>query len=128
LNSIQLQAEAYAVQEIQGMILSGEPELGWSYVLSYEISRIKNIDTKNKLAQWEFCAHVNVDETDNIKRIAKQIQLTGVKEKDALHVACAITAGCHFFVTTDQRLLKYQDTRIKICDPIECLNILRKIV
>ena len=38
---------------------------------------------------------------------------TGVKSMDALHVACAILAGSDFFITTDDRLLKYQTEKYK---------------
>ena len=37
---------------------------------------------------------------------------TGVKEKDAYHVACAIIAQCKYFITTDDRLLKYHSESI----------------
>jgi predicted nucleic acid-binding protein len=39
--------------------------------------------------------------------------------KDALHVACAIEAGCEYFLTTDDDLLKKlsQYHRIEAIDP-----------
>lgn len=48
--------------------------------------------------------------------------LTGVKYKDACHVACAVIADCDFFVSTDRRLLKYSNDRIKLLNPIELLR------
>jgi predicted nucleic acid-binding protein len=51
--------------------------------------------------------------------IANTAKGTGLKTKDALHVACAIVAKCDYFVTTDSRLLKYVDSRIKMVSPIE---------
>jgi predicted nucleic acid-binding protein len=53
---------------------------------------------------------------------AEKINITGVKAFDALHVACAIASNCDFFITVDKRLLKYNDNRIIICNPIEFLN------
>jgi predicted nucleic acid-binding protein len=47
---------------------------------------------------------------------------TGIKEADALHIACAIAESCDFFITVDKQLLKYRDERIKICNPIEFIN------
>ena len=54
--------------------------------------------------------------------LAKYVMTTGVKEFDALHIACAITGGCDYFITVDKRALKYQDKRIKVCNPIEFIN------
>ena len=48
---------------------------------------------------------------------------TGVKMHDAYHVASAIVAECDYFLTTDYRLLKYYDTRIKITTPVEFLRL-----
>ena len=55
--------------------------------------------------------------------IAEPIMTTGIKQKDAFHVASAIIAECDCFITTDKRLLKYSDDRIKIIDPIAFLDI-----
>lgn len=55
----------------------------------------------------------NKNEKD-IANIAETIMETGIKEKDAYHVACAIKAECNYFVTTDDRLLKFQSEKIKL--------------
>jgi len=52
---------------------------------------------------------------------------TGVKLKDASHTACAIIAGCDYLITTDKRLIKYTDNRIKIINPIDFLKIWRAL-
>ena len=44
---------------------------------------------------------------------------TGIKSMDAYHVACAIALKCDYFITTDDRILKYRDDRIKIISPIQ---------
>jgi predicted nucleic acid-binding protein len=124
----QVLAEFHALREIKAMVRRKDLGLLWSFVLTMEAEDIRDERKKSLILAWAQLAISNVEESDNIRQIAKIIQQTGVKEKDALHVACAINAGCHFFVTTDHRLLKYQDSRVKICDPIECLEILHKIV
>lgn len=50
---------------------------------------------------------------------AAEIMQTGVKFKDACHVASAIYAGCEYFISTDIRLLKYRSDEIKLVTPIE---------
>ena len=38
---------------------------------------------------------------------------------DSAHVVAAIVAGCDYFITTDDRKLKYRTDRIKIVTPIQ---------
>ena len=45
------------------------------------------------------------------------ISLTG-----SYHVACAIYAGCDYFLSTDKRLLKYTSDKIKIMNPIDFIR------
>ncbi len=52
-----------------------------------------------------------------------EVMRTGVKLKDAAHVACAIAAECDYLITTDKRLLKYADDRIKIVNPVDFVRI-----
>lgn len=44
---------------------------------------------------------------------------TGVKMKDAYHIACAILSSCDYFLTTDDRLLKYNTSEIQMANPLE---------
>lgn len=48
--------------------------------------------------------YVSNKKEKDIAKIADVIMETGIKEKDAYHVACAIIAECNYFVTTDDRL------------------------
>jgi hypothetical protein len=51
--------------------------------------------------------------------ISEEIQKTGIKSADSLHVACVISDKCDYFISVDKRLLKYRDAKIAICDHIE---------
>ena len=63
---------------------------------------------------------------DNCKEIvekkASKIMKTGVKFKDACHVASAIYAKCEYFISTDVRLLKYHTNEIKMVTPLEFIT------
>jgi predicted nucleic acid-binding protein len=107
---------------IQRMIFEREAELVWSYVLKYENSRNPFVAKKQAIARWEILSTIFVNMTDEIVADAERIALTGVKETDALHVACAIAGNCDYFITVDKRLLSYKDNRIIICNPIEFFN------
>jgi predicted nucleic acid-binding protein len=41
-----------------------------------------------------------------------------IKPKDALHLACALTARAVYFLTTDQKFL----AKIRILESIRCIN------
>ena len=43
----------------------------------------------------------------------------GVKHKDALHIACAITAKCGYFLTTDSGILKKHFDEILVVNPLD---------
>ena len=57
---------------------------------------------------------------------ANQIKGLGVKDKDALHIACAITAKCDYFLTTDDAILKKMQgySEIKVVNPLMFINVL----
>jgi predicted nucleic acid-binding protein len=114
--------ETQAKLFIQRMIFEREAELVWSYVLKYENSRNPFPAKKQAIARWEILSTLFVNMTDEIVSDAERIVLTGVKETDALHVACAIAGNCDYFITVDKRLLNYKDNRIIICNPIEFFN------
>jgi len=60
---------------------------------------------------------------DEIETLAAEIMKTGIKQKDAAHLACSIIAECDYFITTDRHLNNYNTDRIKIINPIEFVKI-----
>lgn len=54
-----------------------------------------------------------------VKLRREELKKTGIKTKDALHIASAIAANCDYFISTDIRLLKSNDTRIKVINPVD---------
>lgn len=114
--------ETQAKLFIQGLVLNKEIKLVWSYVLKFENSRNIFEAKRNAIARWENLSAQFVNASAGIIADAEEIARTGVAALDALHIACAIAAGCDYCVTVDKRMLKYQDKRIVICSPIEFLN------
>ena len=70
--------------------------------------------------------YVAADKLDILKATAGVIMKTGVKPKDAAHVACAILAQCEYFITTDKRLLRYKSDKITLVNPIDFVKIWRE--
>jgi len=114
--------ETQAKLYVQRMIFERKIELVWSYVLKFENSRNLFEAKRNAIAQWEMLSSLFVIMSEEIVTNAEKITTTGVKNIDALHIACAIAGNCNYFISVDKRLLSYKDNRIIICNPIEFLN------
>lgn len=118
---LETQAKLY----IQELIKQKKLKLVTSYVLDYENSR--NRSSQKRMAIEKFMEdyatfYVSNRNENRIKEYVTTIMETGVKEKDAYHVACAILAECEYFITTDDRLLKYQSENIKLVTPGEFIR------
>jgi predicted nucleic acid-binding protein len=98
--------EAEAKLEIQQRVKDKKVELAWSYVLDYENQANPFEERRNAVATWKKAAIVDVEETEAILQQARQIADRGVPAKDALHIASAMAAGCDFFLTTDDLIVK----------------------
>ena len=66
--------------------------------------------------------YIDYDRMEEVAKEAKSIVETGIKQKDAIHVASAIIAGCDCFLTTYIRLLKYKTDKIAIENPIDFIR------
>ncbi|MDY6357673.1 MAG: hypothetical protein SPL59_10675 [Catonella sp.] len=114
---------------IQKMIREGSYELVSSYMLRYECINSPFIDRKRAIIQFidKYADYiVDVDRKNLIEERAQDIMSTGIKFKDACHVASAIFAGCDYFISTDKRLLRYKSEEIKLVSPVEFLEEVRK--
>jgi len=96
----------------------------WSFILEFENSKNPYALRRETIRKFSYRCTQYVDESNanDVIKIAKPIMETGVKEKDSLHIACAIHTSCDYFLTTDDRLLKYQTNRIKLINPMQFIN------
>ena len=124
-SQIRISLEAQAKIYIQTMIETGNFKLVSSYMLIYENSR-NRIETKRKAIEQfikdNTAIYIDDSYSEEVEHVAIEIQQTGMKSADAIHVACAILAKCDFFITTDDRLLKYKSDLISIVDPVEFIR------
>ncbi|MGL4594240.1 MAG: PIN domain-containing protein [Thermoguttaceae bacterium] len=108
---------------VQELVLKDKVHLVWSYILKFENGNNIFPAKKKAIAQWEKFSFQFVSRSEQVEDIAQQIAATGVKALDSLHIACALVAKCDYFITVDKRILKYHDANMKLCNPIEFLNI-----
>jgi predicted nucleic acid-binding protein len=99
-------------------------------VLQYENSLNPHADRK----EWgELLSRLCTDTiapSPKILTLARQLMtVIKLKPKDALHLACAESAGCDYFVTCDDVLIRraarqgrQMDLKVKVVNPVEFIR------
>ena len=119
--------EAQAKMQIQSLVKAQKLQLASSFILDYENSCNPYTDRKSAITKFlndNVLDYVGSDKSDLIAINAKKIMATGVKMKDACHIACAELMNCDYLLSTDKRMLKYQSNLTKLLNPIEFLNLI----
>ena len=89
----------------------------WPHKLKLENRNNPYENKRLSIAGISLHAVDRVKRGDFTSRMADQFTAKGLEAADTLHVACAIEGKADFFITTDDRLLKFQSS-IQITDPI----------
>ena len=123
---LRISLEAQAKLFVQRLIRENMLDLVTSYILDYENSKNPHALRRERIADFFNNAvdYVGVEDNDAILSIAKKIHATGVKVVDSCHVACAEFANCDYFLTTDDRVLKYKSDKVKILNPIQFVQMI----
>jgi predicted nucleic acid-binding protein len=110
--ALETQAKLY----VQLLIVNHKINLVWSYVSALENQ--KNPDENRRTSITEFARYAGqiIIKNDIILKTAREITNAGLKPVDALHVSCAIAGRVDFFITTDDRILKYQAVNAGLTD------------
>ena len=103
---LKIALESAAKLAIQTQMRSGELEYVWSDELDVEVGDSPFLDRQEKILPWRDGATVHVAITSAIEDRAIELMQFGIKSADALHLACAESAGCDWFFTTDRGILK----------------------
>jgi predicted nucleic acid-binding protein len=126
-----IRLEAEAVLVILGHIASGAWQWVSSDMLDYEIDHIEDPDRKNQVADQTSMAQSQVGIGPAHVQRAEELQALGFRPKDALHVACAESAGADVLLTTDDRFLRAASRnrrrlRVSVRNPLEWLTEVSK--
>lgn len=122
---IRIHLETEAKLHIQDMVKKGSINLVTSFMLKYEIGKNRFLHKEKAISDFMSANesyYVGIEKGEDAKLIARHIMESGVKSADALHVACAILAGSDYFITTDDRLLKFQTEEIQVVTPGEFIR------
>lgn len=117
-----IQFEAVAKLMIQSLIVDGQIDFAWSYVLEFENSKNPFVEKRNTILAFKPFAVEIIRPIPSIETLASNLQGKGLKAYDSLHIACAIYSGCEYFLTVDKKVLNKHCDDIKITDPVIFLN------
>lgn len=122
VNRIHLESEA--IKEIL-VRCTRDWTLVTSNAVSFEISRIPDRTRMKKAQNLTDLAREHVAITKNVTRRYHEIVALGIASADALHIACAESAGAVLLTTDDAiiRIIKKHDNQIttEIKNPVEWL-------
>lgn len=121
---LRIKLETEAKLNIQERIFQKEIELAWSYLLDFENEANPFEQRRFAIRKWKNHASIDTDETKAIVEMAERFYQMGIKSKDSLHIACAISMRCEYFLTTDDELIKKAAgiKEIKVTDPISFIK------
>ena len=121
---LRIKLETEAKLNIQERIFQKEIELTWSYILDFENEANPFEQRKLVIKGWKNYASVDTDETKEIIEKAERFHQMGFKSKDSIHLACAISMRCEYFLTTDDEVIKKASgiKEIKVTDPISFIK------
>ncbi len=125
-SQLRIKLESEAKLKIQDEIMEGVFQLVWSYILQSENDANPFDERQRAVSAWEKYANMNICEKPSVLEKGDQLMQIGLRTKDALHIACAIEAGCEYFLTTDDKILNKSSliNKITITDPI---NFIREV-
>ena len=124
-SQIRIQLESDAKLAIQKDIEDGKYDLVASSFLLDEND--DKSDESVKLHIYDYIeanmkVFIQEGEDPSLKELAIEIERTGIKPMDAAHLAAAIHAKCDYFITTDDRVLKYETDKIKVINPVQFIT------
>lgn len=118
--------EAQAKIKIQEEITTGKHVLVSSYVEIFENNQNPYESRRESISAFlekNTSEYIGNNRVLQISEIANEVMESGIKEFDALHVACAIYANCDYLITTDKRLLKYSSDSIAVINPVDFIRL-----
>jgi predicted nucleic acid-binding protein len=117
---IETMAFALIVQMIEGE----EVELVASSAVAFETSRNPDVVRQVWVNHCLGLARHTQLVDDGVAARARQLAAEGLKALDAVHVACAEAAGCAYFVTCDDRLIRrYRGPMVPV-DPASLVRVI----
>ena len=119
--------EKLAMYKVQKLIVHKNIQLVTSFMLHYEILHIKNLKQRESIEMFVRInrkMYVGVEFIDILDKKVENIIKSGIKHKDAYHIASAIFTECDYFLTFDKKILKYNSDKMIILNPVDFVKLL----
>lgn len=103
-----IELESKAIEIVFRLMERWQYKVFWSYMLEYENSsnQFKEESEDIKAIADIICSNI-IEWNESIDETAKIIvEKSNAKNKDALHLACAINTGCEYFITCDNKFIR----------------------
>ena len=107
---------------IQSLIVDKKIDFVWSYILEFENAKNPFQEKRNTILAFKQYTNEIICPDPKIEKIAEEFQNKGFKIYDSLHIACAVCAGCEYFITVDDWVLNKNCEGINIIDPVVYIN------
>lgn len=121
-SQMKIELETQAKLKIQRLIKEKQIELASSYMSLYECGENPDQDKASLITDFinsNSSVFVSLTNKASIEQRATEIMKTGIKYKDACHIASAILSGADYLISTDIRMLKYQTDEVKLINPVD---------
>lgn len=119
--SMRVRLEAEAKLHIQELLRRGTVAFAWSFMLDFENRANPFRERRETITGWKAAAALNIGWSEPVEEKAHAFAGRGLGAADAIHVACAVEAGCSHFLTTDRGLLgkRLHFSETTILDPVQ---------
>lgn len=125
-SQVRIRLETIAVHALLKSIKEKKLILLWSFMLDFENSLNPSEDIRTEIQMVSSLASEHIYISEDIKLLAKELELSGTKPRDALHLACALKGKADYFLTCDDRLKKkaylVKDS-ILIINPVDFIRL-----
>jgi len=125
-SQLRIKLESEAKLKIQTDIQAGNLDLVWSYILEAENEANPFEERKRAIREWKNYTIMEINEETALLDKAKMLNQMGFRSKDALHISCAISAGCQYFLTTDDKILN-KNVLIEELTIIDRIGFIREV-
>ena len=126
-SQLTVRLETEAILFILQQIYEKKCDLIWSSILDLENKKNPFDSRREAVDGLRKYASLVIEPTDETRQNSLMLQSKGLKPVDSLHVACAISVQCDYFITTDYKIINKPVEQIAVVNPIHFVRIYEEV-